>query len=85
MQCTCNGKCIYINKLTLLLFDLMVFEKINNKTVYTGVSITVLSASPVCLSIVISYEPCHEIMALFVLRKLILQTRMRSHPVGLDV
>ena len=31
------------------------------------------------------YEPSHEIMALFVLRKLILQTRMRSHPVGLDV
>ena len=31
------------------------------------------------------YEPCHEMMALFVLRKLILQTRMRSHPVGLDV
>ena len=30
-------------------------------------------------------EPCHDIMALFVLRKLILQTRMRSHPVGLDV
>ena len=30
-------------------------------------------------------EPEHEIMALFVLRKLILQTRMRSHPVGLDV
>ena len=29
--------------------------------------------------------PSHEIMALFVLRKLILQTRMRSHPVGLDV
>ena len=32
-----------------------------------------------------SNEPCHEIMALSVLRKLILQTRMRSHPVGLDV
>ena len=31
------------------------------------------------------YEPAHEIMALGVLRKLILQTRMRSHPVGLDV
>ena len=30
-------------------------------------------------------EPSHEIMVLFVLRKLILQTRMRSHPVGLDV
>ena len=30
-------------------------------------------------------EPCHEIMVLFVLRKLILQTRMRSHPVQLDV
>ena len=30
-------------------------------------------------------EPSHEIMVLFVLRKLIFQTRMRSHPVGLDV
>ena len=30
-------------------------------------------------------EPSHEIMALFVLCKLILQMRMRSHPVGLDV
>ena len=29
--------------------------------------------------------PAHEIMALFVLRKCILQTRMRYHPVGLDV
>ena len=28
------------------------------------------------------FEPAHEIMVLFVLRKLILQTRMRSHPVG---
>ena len=27
-------------------------------------------------------EPCHEIMARFVLRTLILQTRMRIHPVG---
>ena len=33
----------------------------------------------------IQTEPCHEVMVLFVLRKLILQTRMRSHPVGLDV
>ena len=32
-----------------------------------------------------TYEPSHEIMVLFVLRKLILQTRLRSHPVGLDV
>ena len=32
-----------------------------------------------------TFEPAHEIMALFVLRKLILQTRTRSHPVGLDV
>ena len=29
-------------------------------------------------------EPTHEIMALFVLRKLILQTCMRSHPVGFN-
>ena len=32
-----------------------------------------------------AFEPCHEIMVLFVLHKLILQTRMRSQPVGLDV
>ena len=32
-----------------------------------------------------SNEPSHEIMTLFVLRKLILQTRMRSHPVRLDL
>ena len=31
------------------------------------------------------FEPAHEIMALFVLCKLILQICMRSHPVGLDV
>ena len=31
------------------------------------------------------FEPAHETVALFVLRKLILQTRMRSHRVGLDV
>ena len=30
-------------------------------------------------------EPAHKIMVLFVLRKLILHTRMRSHPMGLDV
>ena len=30
-------------------------------------------------------EPGHEIMALFALRRLIIQMRMRSHPVGLDV
>ena len=31
------------------------------------------------------FEPSHEILALFVLRKLILQTRTCRHPVGLDV
>ena len=30
-------------------------------------------------------EPCHEIMVLFFLRKLILQTHKCSHPIGLDV
>ena len=30
-------------------------------------------------------EPCHKNMVFFVLRKLILQTHMRTHPVGLDV
>ena len=32
-----------------------------------------------------NYEPAHEIMALIVFRKLILQTCMPSHSVGLDV
>ena len=31
-----------------------------------------------------SFEPSYEIMVLFVLRKLILQTRMHNHSVGLD-
>ena len=31
------------------------------------------------------FEPTHEILALFVLRKFILQIRMRSHSVRLDV
>ena len=35
--------------------------------------------------IVFTFEPAHEVMALFVLRKLILQTRICSHPVELDV
>ena len=30
-------------------------------------------------------KPCHEIMVLYVLRKLHFQTRMRSHSVGLDI
>ena len=32
-----------------------------------------------------TFEPAHEIMALFVLCKLTLQTRMHSHTVALDV
>ena len=32
-----------------------------------------------------TFEPSHEIMVLFILHKLILQTRMHSYPVGLDV
>ena len=53
------------------------------------------SAHFMCLRVnkimaLIKYSPiylysCHEIMVLFVLRKLILQTRMRSHPVAIDV
>ena len=31
------------------------------------------------------FEPCHEIIELLVLHKLILQTHMLSHPVGLDI
>ena len=32
-----------------------------------------------------SFEPSHEIMVLFICHKLIFQTRMHCHPVGLDV
>ena len=32
-----------------------------------------------------AFEPTHEILALFVLHEFILQIRMRSHPVRLDV
>ena len=31
------------------------------------------------------FEPSHEIMVFFIFRKIILQTRMHSHPIGLDV
>ena len=41
---------------------------------------------PVCVPRgILTMAPCHEVMVLFVLRKLIPQTRMRNHPVGLDV
>ena len=35
--------------------------------------------------VMIAFEPCHEIVVFFVLRKLIIQMRMRSRPVELDV
>ena len=37
------------------------------------------------ISSVLENEPTPEKLALFVLRKLILKMRMRSHPVGLDL
>ena len=39
----------------------------------------------IALSFIKYVVPCHEIMVFFVLRKHILQTRMCSHLVGLDV
>ena len=36
------------------------------------------------VSDIVQYKPAYEIKTRFVLRNLILQTRMRSHPVGLD-
>ena len=38
-----------------------------------------------CVIVYRIFEPAHEIMVLFVLHKLILQTCMCSHPVGIDV
>ena len=45
------------------------------------------SGNNVVVSVVffILFEPAHEIIALFILRKFILQTRICSHPVELDV
>ena len=37
-----------------------------------------------CFDSLTGNEPSHEVMVLFSLHKLILQTRMRSHPMGLD-
>ena len=49
-------------------------------------SVTIKDRSPsLALTGAVVNEPAHEIMVLFGLRKLILQTHMRSHPVGLDV
>ena len=53
--------------------------------VWPGLFIIIVCPLSVCLWCFYSFEPSHEIMALFAFRKLILQTRMRSHPVGLDV
>ena len=39
----------------------------------------------ICFTVGLLFEPSHEIMVLFILRKFILQMHMRSHPVGLDV
>ena len=44
-----------------------------------------LSSSHKCVRLCIWFELTHEIMALFVRRKLILQTCMHGHPMGLDV
>ena len=44
-----------------------------------------VASVPTVLILILTTKPAYEIMILFVLRKLILQTRMRSHPVGLDV
>ena len=35
-------------------------------------------------AVIYEFESAHEIMVLFVFRKLILQTRMRTHPIRLD-
>ena len=51
----------------------------NTNAVVTAIALPVLQYRRAKL------EPSQEIMALFVLCKLILQTPIRSHPVGLDV
>ena len=71
--------------------DEIVSDSCTDCTMITLVPIPQLSwynqVKKCCLQIISSslLEPAHEIMILFVLRKLILQTRMLSHPVGLDV
>ena len=55
------------------------------QSLWTGSHLPLLFAYVISAIFTCSFEPSHEIMALFVLRKLILQTRMRIHSVGLDV
>ena len=57
---------------------LMAAEKFKNSSLEDG-------DTPAMTKVKVKNEPSHEIMVHFVLRKLILQTHMRSHPVGLDV
>ena len=61
----------------------MLYLKWNYSLVLRNGTILVLFLTWSSLSSI--FEPAHEIMARFVLRKLILQTRMSSDPVGLDV
>ena len=57
----------------------------NNNCQKDTVSKKLFSCNSISYQLFMTYEPSHDIMALFVLRKHILQMRMRSHPLGLDV
>ena len=73
---------VVLSNCSLLYFS---WEKMDNNSL-KYVTILIMQAWLFVLFILIRlFEPAHEIMALFVFRKLILQTRMHSHPVGLDV
>ena len=59
----------------------IIFLKSINSLFYLLVAHCVHSSMSVCKI----NDPAHEIMVLSVIRKLIFQIRMRSHPMGLDV
>ena len=65
----------------------MYFYSMNTVLFYMGVSKIEKNINSILLKslLQLTFEPCHEIMVVFILRKLILQMRMRSHPVGLDI
>ena len=65
-------------------FMLVVPFKVRALAVYAIFTIE-MNSQALSYRTLVAIEPDREIIVLYILPKLILQTRMRSHPVGLDV
>ena len=75
----------YVNNKGRKIITVVIYTKPKPEAEQTSLSFTWSRYSEGRFAYDSSNEPSHEIMVLFILRKLILQMRMRSHPMGLDV